>query len=135
MRDRLLIAIGLALFLALVTYPMWHAVYARTTTAGPQLKLPPEQKTCVAPLAFMRASHMKLLTDWREGAVRDAQPNYVAYDGKKYRVNLTGTCLGQCHTNRQEFCDRCHKYAAVSGPYCWDCHVEPTSVARRMPAP
>ena len=135
MRDRVLIAIGLVLFVSMVTYPMWHAAYAKTTAMGPQVKLPEQQKACVAPVAFMRASHMKLLTDWREGAVRDGRLNYAAYDGKTYRVSLSSTCLGQCHTNKQEFCDRCHKYAAVSGPYCWDCHVEPTSVARRTLTP
>ena len=76
---------------------------------------------------------MKLLVDWRESAVRDARLTYTAYNGKSYRVNLSGTCLGQCHTNKGEFCDRCHSYAAVSGPYCWDCHVEPAPAARRTP--
>ena len=133
MRDRVLIAIGLLLFVAMVTFPVWHAAYAKTTSAGPKLKLPEQQKTCVAPVAFMRASHMKLLIEWREGAVRDGRLNYAAYDGKKYPVNLSRTCLGECHTNKQEFCDRCHLYAAVSGPYCWDCHVDTTSVARRTP--
>ncbi|MBZ5567726.1 MAG: sulfate reduction electron transfer complex DsrMKJOP subunit DsrJ [Acidobacteriia bacterium] len=133
MRDRVLIAIGLLLFVAMATYPVWHAVYAKTTAAGPQLKLPEQQKTCVAPVAFMRASHMKLLNEWREGAVRERRLDYTSYDGKKYRVNLSATCLGECHTKKGEFCDRCHTYAAVSGPYCWDCHVDPTSVARRTP--
>jgi hypothetical protein len=134
MRDRVLIGLALMLFVTLVTYPMWHAVYAKTTAAGPQLKLPQTAKACVAPVAFMRASHMKLLIDWREGAVREHRLEYTSYDGKKYRVNLSATCLGQCHTNKKEFCDRCHSYAAVSGPYCWDCHVDPTTVvARRTP--
>jgi hypothetical protein len=133
MRDRVLIALGLLAFVILVTYPMWHAAYAKTTTGGPQLKVPKDEKTCVAPVAFMRTSHMRLLTDWREGAVREGRMKYTAWNGKTYRVNLSRTCLGQCHTNKQEFCDRCHQYAAVSGPYCWDCHVEPTSVARRTP--
>ncbi len=133
MRDRVLIAIGLALFLALVTYPMWHAAYAKTTAAAPQLQLPKDAKECVAPVAYMRAAHMKLLIAWREGAVRDHQLTYKAYDGKTYRVNLSNTCLGQCHNSKEQFCDRCHQYAAVSGPYCWDCHIDPSKVARRTP--
>lgn len=133
MRDRPLILLGLFLFVALVTYPIWHAVAARTSAAGPDIKLPQQEKACVAPVSYMRAAHMKLLVDWREGAVRDARLTYTAYNGKSYRVNLSGTCLGQCHTNKKEFCDRCHTYAAVSGPYCWDCHVEPASAARRTP--
>ncbi len=130
MRDRLLIALGLFIFVALFTYPMWHAVAAKTSTAGPDLKLPQQAKTCVAPLRYMRAAHMKLLMDWREGAVRDGRLTYASYTGKSYRVNLSATCLTQCHTKKDEFCDRCHNYAAVSGPYCWDCHVDPASLAR-----
>ncbi len=133
MRDRLLIFAGLLLFVVAVTFPRWHAVYAKTSAAGPQLKLPERARECVAPVAFMRASHLKLLTDWREGAVRERRLDYRSHDGKTYRVNLSGTCLGECHTNKKEFCDRCHSYAAVSGPYCWDCHVDPSSVARRAP--
>ena len=133
MRDRILIALGLVLFVSLLTYPVWHGVYAKTTAAGPQLKLPQQAKECVAPVAFMRASHMKLLTAWREGAVREHRLEFNSNDGHKYRVNLSATCLGECHTSKAEFCDRCHTYAAVSGPYCWDCHVDPTSVARRTP--
>jgi len=130
MRDRVLITLGLAVFVALFTFPMWHAVYAKTTAAGPQIKLPQQSKACVAPVAFMRASHMKLLNDWRDGAVRAHQLTYASYDGKSYHVSLSRTCLGECHTSKQDFCDRCHTYAAVSGPYCWDCHVDP-SVTRR----
>ncbi len=133
MRDRLLILTGLSLFVLLVTYPLWRAATARTTAAGPVLKLPENQRACVAPRDYMRAAHQKLLIDWRENAVRNAQLRYTAYDGKTYRVNLSQTCLEQCHTNKQEFCDRCHTYAAVSGPYCFDCHVEPRTVARRAP--
>ncbi len=133
MRDRLLIFMGLLLFVAVATFPMWRVAYAKSTNAAPQLKLPEKAKECVAPVAFMRASHMKLLSEWREGAVREHRLNYRAHDGKNYRVNLSNTCLGDCHSSKKEFCDRCHTYAAVSGPYCWDCHVDPSSVARRTP--
>lgn len=133
MRDRILIAVGLLLFVSLFTYPMWHAAAAKTTAAGPQVQLPEQQKACVAPRAYMRTSHMKLLTDWREGAVREQRLTYTSYDRKSYSVSLSNTCLGQCHTDKKEFCDRCHSYAAVSGPYCWDCHVEPKSAAARKP--
>ena len=131
MRDRMLIFTGLLLFMALVTYPVWRAAAARSTAAGPVLKLPQNQRTCVAPRDYMRASHQKLLLDWRENAVRAGRLSYAAYDGKTYRVNLSQTCLQQCHTNKEEFCDRCHTYAAVSGPYCFDCHVDPGALARR----
>ena len=132
MHDRPVIFAGLALFVAFAAYPLWHAAAARSTGAAPQVQLPAKEKTCVAPLQYMRTSHMKLLIDWRENAVRNNVLTYTAWNGKKYNVSLSQTCLGQCHTNKQEFCDRCHAYAAVSEAkssplYCFDCHVDPTA--------
>ncbi len=45
---------------------------------------------------------------------------------------LTGTCLTGCHTNKADFCDRCHNYAGVS-VYCWECHVDPKLARRSVP--
>ena len=71
----------------------------------------------------MRNSHMDLLNTWRNSVVRENSRDYEATDGKVYRMSLTGTCLG-CHTNKKEFCDRCHDYVSVA-PDCWNCHVVP----------
>jgi [DsrC]-trisulfide reductase subunit J len=128
MRDRVWIIAGLALFLGAVTYPVWHSLQAHTASQPPTLELPKNEKDCVAPVSFMRTSHMKLLLDWRQSVVRDDHRKFEAYDGKVYEMSLTKTCLG-CH-NKQAFCDRCHAYAGVATPYCWQCHVDPT-VARR----
>jgi hypothetical protein len=124
MRDRLLIFAGLLAFIGLFTFPIWHAATAKTTAKGPELQLPIGQSHCVAPRNYMRTSHMKLLMSWRDGLVRHQQREFTAYDGQVYRVSLTNTCLGQCHQiqSKAEFCDRCHAYAAVAKPYCWDCH-------------
>lgn len=122
MRDRLLILAGLLLFVGLFTFPFWHAVAAKTSASGPQLQLPATARNCVALRDTMRSSHMQLLLDWRDGLVRHQQRQFTAHDGQVYRVSLGNTCLGQCHTNRTEFCDKCHAYAAVATPYCWDCH-------------
>jgi hypothetical protein len=124
MRDRLLIFCGLFLFLALFTYPVWHGIGARTSTREPELKLPANQASCVAPLNYMRTTHMQLLIQWRDDAVREHHLRYTAYDGKSYKVSLTNTCLGQCHGSKQQFCDRCHQYAGIATPYCWDCHQD-----------
>ncbi len=124
MRDRLLIFCGLFVFIAVATFPMWRSVAAKTSTREPELQLPKNQTTCVAPVSYMRAAHMKFLIGWREGAVREHQSRYTAYDGRSYKVSLTNTCLGQCHGSKKEFCDRCHNYMAVSAPYCWDCHQD-----------
>jgi len=121
MRDRPLIYAGLLVFLVLFTYPVWHGVAAKSSNAEPDLKLPATEKECVAPREYMRTSHMDLLISWRDGKVRDHQLTYRSPSGRVFDVSLTQTCLG-CHGKREQFCDRCHTYAAVSGPYCWDCH-------------
>jgi hypothetical protein len=124
MRDRVWIFAGLAVFVALLTTPFWYPLCrARAASQPPSLVLPANRKDCVAPVAVMRAEHMKMLVDWREDVVRRNDRSFVAYDGKVYTKSLTRTCLG-CHS-KQQFCDRCHTYSGVTGPYCWDCHNDP----------
>ncbi len=130
MRDRPQIIMGLLIFVGLFTVPIWHGRAANTTTAAPEVRLPVAEKQCVAPLAYMRDSHMQLLIDWRQQVVRDNQRQFHAFNGKVYDKSLTRTCLEQCHGDKTQFCDRCHSYAGVSGPYCWDCHNN----ARRLTA-
>ncbi len=121
MRDRLWIIAGLVLFLAAITAPFWYRpAHARDLAKLPELVLPANQRQCVAPVSYMRASHMVLLTNWRQQVVRDGERKYVAFNGRVYQKSLTATCLG-CH-NKEQFCDRCHAFAGVSGPYCWNCH-------------
>ena len=82
------------------------------------------------PTDWMRANHMQMLIDWRENVVRTAERKvttsrgreFVAPNGKKYLASLTNTCL-ECHSNKAQFCDQCHNYAAVA-PNCWGCHLE-----------
>ncbi len=133
MRDRLWIAAGLALFVVAVTAPFWSVhKAAKDLSKVPDLRLPANQKECVAPAGNMRAAHMQMLVNWREDVVRRGDRKYVAFNGKVYEKSLTKTCLG-CHS-KGEFCDRCHTYAGVSGPYCWNCHNVPqATVARSTP--
>jgi [DsrC]-trisulfide reductase subunit J len=126
-RDRIVILAGLAAFFGLITYPIWYDHAARTTSSPPVLKLPATEKQCVAPVSYMRSSHMQLLIRWREEAVRQNVRTYTAFNGKVYQVSLTGTCL-HCH-NKRDFCDRCHNYAVVE-PVCWDCHLDPSEVQK-----
>ena len=123
MRDRGIILTGLVVFLALVSYPVWHNLAAGVATRGPEPVLPKTEKQCVRPVAFMKTSHMQLLKDWRDAAIREGQREEVAPDGRHFAVSLTNTCLRQCHAEKAEFCDRCHNYAAVSVS-CWDCHQD-----------
>jgi len=80
----------------------------------------------------MRASHMVLLNDWRDNVLRDGNRTTVEVGEKKYRKGLQMACM-QCHSNKENFCDRCHTYASVK-PYCWDCHLTPAEAASKKEA-
>jgi hypothetical protein len=129
MRDRIVIYCGLLLFLAVASFPFTMHLFSKARP-GPELKLPENEKQCVAPASYMKSSHMQLLIAWRENRVRRNLRKYDAFNGRSYKVSLTGTCLEQCHKNKAEFCDRCHSYAGVQGPYCMDCHVDPAKTQR-----
>ncbi|MGA2003754.1 MAG: sulfate reduction electron transfer complex DsrMKJOP subunit DsrJ [Terriglobales bacterium] len=132
MSDRPFILGGLIVFVAFVTTPVWRDVSTRRIAlVAPEIKLPAQEKHCVAPISYMRTSHMQLLDEWREDVVRDQQRQYVAYDGKVYDKSLTRTCLG-CHGSRGEFCDRCHSYSGVSTLNCWSCHNDSPLAARSV---
>jgi hypothetical protein len=121
---------GLVVFVIIITLPFW---YNRAKIAVPpvlSLETPAisalAEKSCVEDKAFMKTSHMKLLGDWRDQAVREEQHQYTAKNGKVYEIGLTGTCL-KCHSNKEQFCDRCHNYVGAK-PSCWSCHVIPQEV-------
>ena len=115
---------GLGVFLILVTYPVWHAVAAGQRSTAPELAKPATKATqCVLEKGEMRRTHMRLLIDWRQQAVREGQRVYVDASGHHYDKSLTGTCLN-CHADRAGFCDRCHNYLQAT-PHCWECHVGP----------
>jgi hypothetical protein len=123
MHDAGKIITGLLIFLVIVTSPMWYHAVTGADTRAPELKIITEDTTCVAPTPYMRALHMDLLNEWRDDVVRRGDRNHTGLDGKLYDKSLSRTCM-KCHSNKADFCDRCHDYAGVK-PYCWDCHVEP----------
>jgi len=114
---------GLLVFVILASFPLWYNAVAKGPGTPPELKLVTDSKECVADKNYMRIAHMNLLNQWRDEVVRQGKRWYVSSNGKQYEMNLSGTCMN-CHSNKSEFCDRCHTYASVA-PYCWDCHVEP----------
>ena len=126
-----LILLGLAIFVIGVTFPLW---YGKGKTAPPVLSLEtPEinglaDKKCIEDKDFMRANHMKLLNAWRDEAVREGKRVYTAKDGRTLEKSLTGTCI-RCHSNKEQFCDRCHNYVSAK-PSCFDCHIVPTEVKK-----
>jgi hypothetical protein len=133
MRDQGIIYGGLVLFLGVLTFPVWYNAAVKANAKPPEIKLPTVEKQCVAPVTYMRTSHMTLLMNWRQEVVRQNVRDYTAFNGKHYNMSLTGTCLTGCHQNKAEFCDRCHSYVGVSGPYCMDCHIDPRQIARSRP--
>ncbi len=121
MGDTAKIAVGLGVFAALATGPVWYALGRGGAGAPPELPRPANgAKQCVEPREFMRARHMELLNAWRDAVVRNADRVYVASDGKRWEMSLTGTCLG-CHDDQEKYCNRCHQYAGVE-TFCFDCH-------------
>jgi len=123
MRDRMRITAGLAAFVALAGFPIWHALATGGSTARPELERPSGDSTCVEDSAYMTTRHVALLQRWRTAVVRDGAKDYVSTSGKSYAMNLTGTCM-RCHSDGEAFCDRCHTYAGVELT-CWSCHIEP----------
>ncbi|HLZ18571.1 MAG TPA: sulfate reduction electron transfer complex DsrMKJOP subunit DsrJ [Smithellaceae bacterium] len=123
---------GLVIFVVLVTFPLWYG--AGKTSPAPALSLDTpvinklESKKCVEDKAFMRADHMKMLKAWRDEVVREGQREYTAKDGRKFEKSLTGACL-QCHSNKEQFCDRCHNYVGAK-PTCYNCHIIPEEVKK-----
>lgn len=125
MFERLSIALGLSVFVAVMTFPFWYnigsAAYVR-----PKVEIPKNAAACVEPGEWMRKEHMQLLNEWRDMVVRDGIHEYKSRTtGKVCQISLSKTCM-KCHENKEAFCDRCHNSVSVS-PYCWDCHVAPAA--------
>jgi hypothetical protein len=124
MNDRKKIITGLIIFFAIITFPFWYN--RGTVVSAPEPVLTPKAKAakeCVRSKGYMKEQHMQVLNVWRDTVVRDANRVYVNPDGKQFDMSLSNTCM-DCHSNKTEFCDKCHNYASVN-PYCWDCHIEP----------
>ena len=123
MNSKVLIVTGVVIFLLIVLFPFW---YMRGKAApAPEVELTPKAKAaqkCVRSTEYMQAEHMQLLDIWRDAVVREGKRIYVNPAGQEFNMSLSNTCL-DCHSNKAEFCDRCHNYASVR-PYCWSCHIE-----------
>jgi len=119
MYDSKKVIIGLIIFVALVSLPFWIGLGNHKPMAEPVVKKGVGQ--CVESKEFMRANHMQLLDEWRNDVVRRSDTVYTSSTGQKFEKSLTKTCL-DCHSNKEEFCDRCHDYLDVK-PYCWNCHL------------
>ena len=123
MNDKKFIITGVVIFLVIVTFPFWYNRGKAAPAPEPVLTAKAlAAKECIRSKEYMTSEHMQLLDVWRESVVREGKRVYVNPDGKEYNMSLSNTCL-DCHSNKVEFCDRCHNYASVR-PYCWDCHID-----------
>jgi len=123
MYDKGPVMAGLIVFVIIVMLPFWYN-HGKAAPA-PELKLTEKAKAakeCVMTKEEMKAGHMQLLDEWRDNVVRKTDRIYVNNKGKEFNMSLSNSCL-DCHSNREEFCDKCHNYVSVS-PYCWDCHID-----------
>ena len=125
-----IIGAGIVIFVIVITMPLWYG--KGKTAPQPELSIDTpaiaqlKEKHCLEDAVFMRASHMKLLVNWRDGVVREGNRLYTARDGRIFETKLSGTCL-KCHSNKQQFCDRCHNYVGAK-PSCFSCHFIPGEV-------
>ena len=124
MYDRKLVITGLAIFVILMTFPLWY----NGGNAGDLPKVekpidPIDAKQCVKDLPYMRTSHMVLLDQWRNESQREGKRENVMAGDQEVEKSLMNGCM-KCHTEKAKFCDQCHLYLAVK-PYCWDCHFPP----------
>jgi hypothetical protein len=96
----------------LFTFPFWYNM--GKAAPAPEVELTEKAKAakvCVMSTAYMKAEHMQLLDVWRHGGAQRRtgvrQPRR-----QEFNMSLSNTCL-DCHSNKAEFCDRCHNYASV----------------------
>lgn len=130
--DGKYILIGLLVFVVLATFPVWFDHGRTVAPPDPSLNTPVINammvKKCILPKEQMITEHMKLLNQWRTEVVRDGKRIYVAPSGKKYEMSMEKECF-RCHSNKAQFCDKCHVYAGLdkpTDPYCFTCHVVPS---------
>jgi len=122
--NKKIIIAGIITFFVIITFPFWYNMGKAAPLPEPKLSDKAKAaKECVRPKEFMKAEHMQLLDVWRDTVTRDAKRIYVNSKGKEFEMSLSNTCL-DCHSEKAEFCDKCHNYASVT-PYCWDCHIDP----------
>lgn len=122
--NKKIIIAGIITFFVIITFPFWYNMGKAAPLPEPKLTDKAKAaKECVRPKEFMKTEHMQLLDVWRDTVTRDAKRIYVNSKGKEFQMSLSDTCL-DCHSEKAEFCDKCHNYVSVD-PYCWDCHIDP----------
>jgi len=119
------IIIGIVIGLAILLFPFYTNIGKAAKAPEPELTAKAKEAgKCIEPKEFMTSGHMKMLDEWRDEVVRQADRYYKSdWTGEVYYKSLQVTCM-ECHSNKSKFCDKCHNYADVD-PFCWDCHIAP----------
>ncbi len=125
MYDAGKVILGVAVFLALIAFPIWYNVAIGDPGYSPELEKAAKGENCVRDAEYMTGNHMDVLNTWRDEVVR-GDDRFFEHEGHRYEKSLTNTCL-DCHVNKDQFCDKCHDYLSVT-PYCWDCHIVPKEI-------
>jgi len=123
MYDAPKVIAGIIIFLLIVLTPFMYNTATGKAKYVPTFIPDSSGAQCVESREWMRVNHMDLLDQWRNEVVRDADRYYISSTGKKYEKSLTNTCM-ECHQKKDDFCTKCHDFAAVEQPNCWNCHNE-----------
>lgn len=121
------VILGILVFLAIATSPIWMNLGGVRAAEGPEISLDTpaiqamDEKACIYDTEFMRDNHMEILHDWKVQVVREGNRTLVTPDGETYEMSLQNTCM-ECHSNYEDFCQSCHEFSGVE-PNCWQCHT------------
>ncbi len=131
--NKFLVLCVLVLFVGIFTSPLLFNINSwGTGKPGPDpVVLEKAGENCVESKEYMKTSHMLLLDEWRTAVVRDGDRTYTSANGTPVEMSLSNTCM-DCHSNKSQFCDRCHDDYMDITPYCWDCHIAPTEPSEQQ---
>ncbi len=114
------------IFAAVILLPIGLSAIGLDLTRDPEMpdvfleSVDPQWENCIRDSTEMRFRHMDVLKEIRDKVIRY---------GIRDEVTLAG--CGDCHPNRDRFCDRCHAAASVTLD-CFGCHYYPESSSERV---
>ena len=114
--NRFAVLVFVLIILAPFGYSLIRPVFTQGSATGEVFLDIPDEGECVRETAYMRFYHMDLLKQTREEVIRD---------GTRGEITLSG--CGDCHTYREQFCNRWHD-AVTLNLDCFGCHYYPESV-------
>lgn len=113
--NRFAVLIFVLIILAPFGYSLIRPVFTQGSATDEVFLDMPDDGECVRETVYMRFHHMDLLKQTREEVIRD---------GTRGEITLSG--CRDCHTYREQFCNRCHD-AVTLNLDCFGCHYYPES--------